>query len=83
MPESVSGSAETPKRQFWESLDVTRLVVYSIGAFHGLLTIFFVRQVVALEASQRKHKRMQEYVRLNRFIDATCGMSASFAPGRR
>src|SRR5437764_4770006 len=74
IPAWMSESAETLEHRFWRSLDLTRLVVYDIGAFHGLLTIFFARQarqVVAFEPSQRNRKRLQENVRLNGFTNVT------------
>ena len=41
-----------PEALFWKSLDCTGKVVYDVGAFHGLLTIYFARTaklVVAFE----------------------------------
>ena len=61
LPAFVSGSAETLEHHFWRSLDLKRLVVYDIGAFHGLLTLFFAsqaRQVIAFEPSERNRKRL-------------------------
>lgn len=74
IPASVSGAAETAEHKFWLSLNLTRLVVYDIGAFHGLLTIFFAsqaREVIAFEPSGRNRKRLQENVRLNGFTNVT------------
>jgi FkbM family methyltransferase len=74
MPASIAGSVETLEHKFWRSLDLTGLVVYDIGAFHGLLTIFFAsqaRQVVAFEPSRRNRKRLQENVCLNVFTNVT------------
>ena len=74
LPASVSGSAETLEHHFWRSLDLKRLVVYDIGAFHGLLTLFFAgqaRQVIAFEPSERNRKRLQENVDLNGLRNVT------------
>jgi FkbM family methyltransferase len=74
LPASVAGSAETLEHHFWRSLDLMRLVVYDIGAFHGLLTLFFAsqaRQVIAFEPSERNRKRLQENVDLNGFSNVT------------
>lgn len=74
IPAAVLGSAETLEHQFWRSLDLTGLVVYDIGAFHGLLTMLFAgqaRQVIAFEPSQPNRERLQENVRLNGFTNVT------------
>ena len=44
------------------------LVVYDIGAFHGLLTMYFARsarQVISYEPNSRNHHRLTENLRLN------------------
>jgi FkbM family methyltransferase len=74
MPEAMSGSAETLEHTFWRSLDLKDLVVYDIGAFQGLLTMFFARQarqVVAFEPSQRNRTRLQQNLKLNHFTNVT------------
>jgi FkbM family methyltransferase len=63
-------SQDSPELRFWKSLDFQDQVVYDIGAFHGLLTIFFARKarlVVAWEPNSRNRKRLAENVRLNDF----------------
>ncbi|HEY4365587.1 MAG TPA: FkbM family methyltransferase [Bryobacteraceae bacterium] len=55
---------------FWKSLDLKNKVVYDIGAFHGLLTIFFAHQaklVVAFEPTGRNRARLNQNVQLNSF----------------
>lgn len=60
----------TAEHAFWASLDLRDKVVYDIGAFHGLLTIYFARtarKVVAWEPNSRNRNRLLENVRLNNF----------------
>jgi FkbM family methyltransferase len=60
----------TPEVLFWKNLDLTGKVVYDVGAFHGLLTLYFARQaktVVAWEPNSRNRKRLEENLRLNVF----------------
>ncbi len=55
---------------FWKSLDLNNKVVYDIGAFHGLLTIYFARHarlVVAFEPNAKNRERLNQNVRLNSF----------------
>ncbi len=76
----------TPETNFWRSLDLRDKVVYDIGAFHGLLTIFFARQckqVVAWEPVSRNRSRLEENIAVNGFRNVTvrpCGLAAT--PGR-
>ena len=46
LPPSVSSQSETKEHEFWKTLDLRGLVVYDIGCFHGILTLFFARQEV-------------------------------------
>lgn len=67
-------SNDTPEMRFWKQLDLAGKVVYDIGAFHGLLTIFFAqraRVVVAWEPNSRNRQRLNENVRLNAFRNVT------------
>ncbi len=55
---------------FWKSLDLKNKVVYDIGAFHGLLTLYFARNaklVVAFEPNGKNRARLEQNVRLNSF----------------
>jgi FkbM family methyltransferase len=64
----------TPELDFWQALDLSGQVVYDVGAFHGLLTIFFARRarkVVAFEPNSRNRRRLAENVRLNGFQNVT------------
>lgn len=65
-------SNHTPEVLFWQGLDLDSKVVYDIGAFHGLLTIFFARRaktVVAWEPNSRNRQRLTENVKLNGFAN--------------
>ena len=55
-------SNDTPELRFWKQLDLDGKVVYDIGAFHGLLTIYFARRarmVVAWEPNSRNRQRLK------------------------
>ena len=55
---------------FWKALDLSGKVVYDIGAFHGLLTIYFARRadcVVAWEPNSRNRQRLLDNIQLNSF----------------
>lgn len=59
-----------PEMEFWKSVSFHDKVVYDIGAFHGLLTIYFARQakqVVAWEPTSHNRRRLEENVSLNHF----------------
>ena len=63
-------SSNTPEFQFWKGLDLQGQVVYDIGAFHGLLTLYFARsakQVTAWEPNSHNRRRLQENLQLNSF----------------
>ena len=66
----VPSSAElNAEQKFWSSLDLTGLTVYDVGAFHGLLTLYFApraKRVVSFEPNRRNHKRLLENLALNR-----------------
>jgi FkbM family methyltransferase len=60
----------TPELLFWEALDVRGKVVFDVGAFHGILSLFFAkqaRQVVAFEPNSHNRKRLLENLALNGF----------------
>lgn len=57
-----------PEILFRQTLDLKGKVVYDIGAFHGLLTIYFARHadcVVAFEPNSRNRKRLNENIQIN------------------
>jgi FkbM family methyltransferase len=68
VPQSFSRQFETKEEAFWRSLDLGGLVVYDVGAFHGILTLFFASraaQVISYEPNSRNHARLMENIRLN------------------
>lgn len=61
---------DNPEILFWKALDLKGKVVYDIGAFHGLLTMYFARHadlVVAWEPNSKNRERLNENIRLNSF----------------
>jgi len=74
LPESVCGTIATPEIQFWQNIHLDGLVVYDVGAFHGLLTLFFCRtakHVVAYEPVDANRRRLQENLALNKLSNVT------------
>jgi FkbM family methyltransferase len=68
LPAWIAGEAETPEIRFWRSLDIDQLTVYDVGAFEGLLSIFFAghaRHIVAYEPNARNRERLLANLRLN------------------
>ncbi len=67
-------SAHSPEEEFFRSLDLAGKVVYDIGAFHGIMTLFFARQaksVVSYEPHPANHQRLLENIRLNHLENVT------------
>jgi FkbM family methyltransferase len=65
-------SKPTKEEMFWRRLPLDGLVVYDVGAFHGILTLFFASrgaQVIAYEPNDVNHARLIENVRLNRLTN--------------
>jgi FkbM family methyltransferase len=63
------GADSSPEHRFLAHYDFSGMVVYDIGAFHGLMTLFFARRaatVVAFEPEAKNRKRLLENVNLNR-----------------
>jgi FkbM family methyltransferase len=64
----------TKEELFWRGLDLAGLVVYDVGAFHGILTLFFASyssQVIAYEPNSANHTRLLENIRLNKLVNVT------------
>jgi FkbM family methyltransferase len=60
--------AVTPEHTFWLNHDLKGLVVYDIGAFHGLLTLLFARtarQVISYEPNTKNHARLTDNLGVN------------------
>lgn len=64
-------SRPTPEEEFLASLDLEGKTIYDIGAYIGLLTIFFAKaagptgQVVAFEPNEENGFKIREHIRLN------------------
>ena len=68
-PQSFSRQFETKEEAFWRSLDLGGLVIYDVGAFHGILTLFFASraaQVISYEPNSMNQARLMENIGLNR-----------------
>jgi FkbM family methyltransferase len=64
----TGGTHDTPEHRFLESLDLGGKVIYEVGAFQGLLTLFFssrAREVIAYEPNPPSYERVTENLRLN------------------
>jgi FkbM family methyltransferase len=71
-PESISRSARTKEEMFWRNLPLDGKVVYDVGAFHGILTLFFAShgaRVIAFEPNERNYARLIENVFLNKLAN--------------
>jgi FkbM family methyltransferase len=67
-PARFSAGTSTAEHQFWSNLDLAGMTVYDVGAFHGLLTLFFARRakaVVCFEPNTENRKRLMENLSLN------------------
>ncbi|MGC9947947.1 MAG: FkbM family methyltransferase [Bryobacteraceae bacterium] len=68
LPHFLSSGVATDEHAFWESLRLSGLIVYDVGAFHGILTLFFANrcaQVISYEPNTRNYLRLLENVQLN------------------
>lgn len=64
----AGGDHETAEHRFLRSLNLADRVVYEIGAFQGLLTLFFssrAREVIAYEPNPPSYRRVLQNLRLN------------------
>ena len=74
VPEVLAGGLDTPEIRFWRGIDLRGQTVYDIGAFHGLLTLWFAQQasrVICFEPNTHNHQRLLENLALNRFQNVT------------
>jgi len=58
----------TAEEHFWSRFDFSGLTVYDVGAFQGLLTLFFAaraKAVVSFEPNSLNHRRLMENLNLN------------------
>jgi FkbM family methyltransferase len=69
LPAIFTGSTHnTPEHRFLESLDLGGKVVYEVGAFQGILTLFFssrAKEVIAYEPNPPSYERVHQNLRLN------------------
>jgi FkbM family methyltransferase len=68
IPAIFSPGVTTAEQQFWSGLDLSGMTVYDVGAFHGLLTLFFAsraKAVVCFEPNNQNRKRLLENLNLN------------------
>jgi FkbM family methyltransferase len=68
LPTFLIGKQETAETQFLRSLDYTNGVVYDVGGYQGLLTLFFAakaKQVIVYEPNPASFRRLEENLRLN------------------
>lgn len=64
----AGGHHETAEHRFLRQLDLEDKVVYEIGAFQGILTLFFssrAREVIAYEPNPPSYHRVLQNLRLN------------------
>lgn len=69
-----SDSSVTPEQHFLGTLDVSGKIVFDIGGFEGLLTLFMARtarHVVCYEPNSRNHVRLCKNLELNRVQNVT------------
>jgi len=74
LPAWLAGGTQTKEEMFWRALRLEGLVVYDVGAFHGILTLFFAShcaQVIAWEPNDGNHARLMENVRLNNLTNVS------------
>ena len=68
VPAIFSTGSMTGEQRFWSTLDLSGMTVYDIGAFQGLLTLFFAaraKAVVSFEPNTQNHQRLMENLTLN------------------
>lgn len=68
VPAMFSPGAMTAEQKFWGGFDFSGMTVYDVGAFHGLLTLFFAsraKAVVCFEPNTQNHRRLMENLKLN------------------
>ena len=64
----AGGRHETAEHRFLRQLDLAGKVVYEVGAFQGLLTLFFssrAKEVIAYEPNPPSYERVVQNLRLN------------------
>jgi FkbM family methyltransferase len=72
VPAMFTRRAQTKEEMFWRGVELNGMVVYDVGAFHGMLTMFFAsrcKQVVCYEPNEVNRARLIENVCLNYLIN--------------
>jgi FkbM family methyltransferase len=72
LPWFLPHAAQTKEEMFWRGLRLDGLVIYDVGAFHGILTLFFASrcsQVISYEPNEINHARLIENIRLNKLTN--------------
>ena len=72
LPAWLSRGVETQEEIFWRGLPLEGLMIYDVGAFHGILTLFFATRgarVIAYEPNDPNHARLIENINLNRLTN--------------
>jgi FkbM family methyltransferase len=65
-------SQPTKEEIFWRELPLDGLVIYDVGAFHGILTMYFASRcarVIAWEPNDGNHARLIENIKLNQLAN--------------
>jgi FkbM family methyltransferase len=68
LPAMFTPGIMTAEQKFWFDLNLSEMIVYDVGAFQGLLTLFFASRaesVVCFEPNTQNHKRLMENLMLN------------------
>ncbi len=74
IPQAFSGQFESKEEAFWKGLDLSGMVIYDVGAFHGILTLFFATRgarVISYEPNTKTHARLMDNIRLNGLQNVT------------
>lgn len=74
LPEALTGEYETAEHRFCRQLNLGGLIVYDVGAFEGLRTMFFAsraKHVVCYEPNPRNFARLMTNLRLNDLRNVT------------
>jgi FkbM family methyltransferase len=74
IPDWLAKEEITPESKFWERAPLRGAVVYDIGAFHGILTLWFApqaKQVVSYEPVAQNRARLLENLSLNGIKNVT------------
>ena len=68
VPALSSSGTMTAEQRFWSGLNLSGMTVYDVGAFQGLVTLFFAsraKAVVCFEPNTQNYKRLMENLILN------------------